>query len=108
MPINIILACHIALIYVIFIMNNRDHFWELVVLGLLLVAVGIYKTSRPEPKPHSKWKQYSFNHIPDCKFLHAELLTVDGKKRVMWRKRPEEIDFSDCAKNVVVSYLVVE
>lgn len=58
--------------------------------------------------PHTNWIERQSEEPPKCKLIHAELITSQGKKKMLWRKRPTDVDFSNDAPEPVICYLVVE
>ncbi|NVP01886.1 hypothetical protein HWA77_16855 [Photobacterium damselae subsp. damselae] len=45
---------------------------------------------------------------PKCALIHAELLTFDGKTKILWHMNPNDVDFSNDALEPVISYMVVK
>ncbi|WP_139159065.1 hypothetical protein [Vibrio sonorensis] len=54
------------------------------------------------------WEKRTNEIAPDCKLINVEVRTEPGKSKVIWRVKPSEVDFSDYAKEPIISYLIVE
>ncbi|EKA5635949.1 hypothetical protein OKZ62_001853 [Vibrio navarrensis] len=66
-----------------------------------------YVRQIPDPE-HTNWIERKSEEPPKCQLIHAELITSQGKKKMLWRKRPTDVDFSNDAPEPVICYLVVK
>jgi len=56
----------------------------------------------------TNWITNKNESVPTCKLIHAEVRTNKGGKKMLWRKRPSDLDFTDSAEEPVICYLVVK
>lgn len=80
------------------------------VIEILLLPVAVYcavVNHHERINATSAWILNTFYKQPRCNLIHVELETSTGKK-VLWRQNPNEIDFSDKARDKVLSYLICE
>ncbi|EOX3117502.1 hypothetical protein ACPFMY_000341 [Vibrio cholerae] len=80
------------------------------VIAILLLPVAVYcavVNHHERINATSAWILNTFYKQPRCNLIHMELETSTGKK-VLWRQNPNEIDFSDKARDKVLSYLICE
>lgn len=81
-----------------------------VLLILLCVAESVYphSTKPISEKSDRIWVKRTCEAAPNCALIHAELLTSDGRTRMLWKVDPAEVDFSHPAAEPVISYFIVE
>ncbi len=82
------------------------------IVALYIVNVELISRNRAAKtqkglKLESSWKDKSSEDAPKCRLMDVEDLR-NGRKCVLWRVSPDGIDFSDTAKEPVLSYLILK
>lgn len=92
-----------SLVSQIIIINLILIFFQIVFFFIYLLNYNRFNTV----KPKCNWIERKSEHIPNCELIHAELLTFNGKTKILWRKNPNDLDFSNDALEPIISYMVV-
>lgn len=57
--------------------------------------------------PESVWQMRKSEVAPDAELINVEVRAKDGRKKVIWRIRPDAVDFTDSASEPVISFMIV-
>lgn len=58
--------------------------------------------------PESAWQMRKSEVAPDAELINVEVRAKDGSKKMIWRVRPDAVDFTDSATEPVISFMVVK
>lgn len=56
----------------------------------------------------SAWQMRKSEVAPDAELINVEVRAKDGSKKMIWRVRPDAVDFTDSATEPVISFMVVK
>ena len=77
-------------------------------IGLILVLIFLtiknYLRARDPFK--SAWVMRTTNAVPECDLINVEIRKQDGSKKILWHVKPSDVDFTDEAKEPVISFLI--
>lgn len=106
---TVALACYFLWDYLPLLFSMTP-LWVWGVLVLLVVVCTWYSFNydRHSPPINSPWVNRKSEIPPSCELINAEVMTAKGKKKVLWRKHPSDIDFSNDAPEPVICYLVLK
>jgi hypothetical protein len=57
--------------------------------------------------PESAWQMRKSEVAPDAELINVEVRAKDGSKKIIWRVRPDAVDFTDSASEPVISFMIV-
>lgn len=87
--------------------DGNYSFWFIilfVVNVLLLFASYNFEANNGEK---SAWQMRKSEVAPDAELINVEVRAKDGSKRIIWRVRPDAVDFTDSASEPVISFMIV-
>lgn len=87
--------------------NGNYSFWFVimfVVNVLLLLESFRYEVASGK---QSAWQMRKSEVAPDAEQINVEVRAKDGSKKVIWKVRPDAVDFTDSASEPVIRFMIV-
>ncbi|MUK92572.1 hypothetical protein GNP80_08965 [Aliivibrio fischeri] len=71
---------------------------------LILIHIKNYLKTRDVFK--SAWIMRTSNAAPECELINVEIRKEDGSRKILWKVKPSDVDFTDEAKEPVICFLI--